>query len=114
MMNVRYRKKLRGTSLDWFDAREAVEALHPGAWTTLPYTSRVHAGTLVRRCDPAILDRSLMQLIDRRRDHDFPWYPARVVCHDILGQTALVDLAGLGDAIPEGGGHPAQAHPVAP
>jgi aconitase A len=33
------------------------------------------------------------------RDLDFPWFPARVVCHDILGQTALVDLAGLRDAI---------------
>ena len=114
MMNVRYRKKLPGTSLDWFDAREAVEALHPGAWTTLPYTSRVHAENLVRRCDPAILGRSLMQLIDRRRDHDFPWYPARVVCHDILGQTALVDLAGLRDAIAAQGGDPAQVNPVVP
>jgi aconitase A len=39
------------------------------------------------------------QLIERKRDLDFPWFPARVVCHDILGQTALVDLAGLRDAI---------------
>src|SRR5256885_10390968 len=23
-------------------------------------------------------------LIERRRDIDFPWYPVRVVCHDIL------------------------------
>ena len=114
MMNVRYRKKLPGTSLDWFDAREAVEALHPGAWTTLPYTSRVHAENLVRRCDPAILARSLVQLVDRRRDHDFPWYPVRVVCHDILGQTALVDLAGLRDAIAAQGGDPAQVNPVVP
>ena len=114
MTNVRYRKKLPGTSLDWFDAREAVEALHPGAWTTLPYTSRVHAENLVRRCDPAILARSLVQLVDRRRDHDFPWYPARVVCHDILGQTALVDLAGLRDAIAAQGGDPAQVNPVVP
>ena len=113
-MNVQYRKKLPGTVLDYFDAREAVEAIRPGAWATLPYTSRVHAENLVRRCDPAILGRSLGQLIERRRDHDFPWFPARVVCHDILGQTALVDLAGLRDAIAAQGGDPAQVNPVVP
>ena len=111
-MNTSYRKKLPGTSLDYFDAREAVDALRPGAWAGLPYTSRVHAENLVRRCDPAILDDSLLQLIERWRDRDFPWFPARVVCHDILGQTALVDLAGLRDAIADRGGDPAQVNPV--
>jgi len=113
-MNLRHRKKLPGTSLDWFDAREAVEAIRIGAWATLPYTSRVHAENLVRRCDPAILVESLSQLVERRRDRDFPWYPARVVCHDILGQTALVDLAGLRDAIAAQGGDPARVNPVVP
>ncbi|MBB4225488.1 Fe/S-dependent 2-methylisocitrate dehydratase AcnD [Variovorax guangxiensis] len=113
-MNTQYRKNLPGTSLDHFDAREAVEALRPGAWTTLPYTSRVHAENLVRRCDPAILEQSLRQIVEGKRDHDFPWFPARVVCHDILGQTALVDLAGLRDAIAEQGGDPAQVNPVVP
>jgi aconitate hydratase len=36
------------------------------------------------------------------------------VCHDILGQTALVDLAGLRDAIADKGGDPAQINPVVP
>ena len=45
---------------------------------------------------------------------DFPWFPARVVCHDILGQTAFVDLAGLRHAIAEKGGDPAQINPVVP
>src|SRR5690606_20188433 len=98
-MNTDYRKHLPGTDLDYFDTRAAVEEIKPGAYDTLPYTSRVHAETLVRRCDPSILRESLLQLIERRRDRDFPWFPARVVCHDILGQTALVDLAGLRDAI---------------
>ncbi|QNH22289.1 Fe/S-dependent 2-methylisocitrate dehydratase AcnD [Xanthomonas sp. GW] len=113
-MNSHYRKPLPGTSLDYFDARGAVDALRPGAYAALPYTSRVFAENLVRRCDPATLDASLMQLIERRRDLDFPWFPARVVCHDILGQTALVDLAGLRDAIAERGGDPAQVNPVVP
>ncbi|MFN9471759.1 Fe/S-dependent 2-methylisocitrate dehydratase AcnD [Acidovorax sp.] len=113
-MNTRFRKNLPGTALDYFDAREAVDALAPGAWARLPYTSRVHAENLVRRSDPATLDASLRQLIERRRDLDFPWFPARVVCHDILGQTALVDLAGLRDAIADMGGDPAQVNPVVP
>ena len=111
-MNFEYRKNLPGTALDYFDAREAVDALRPGAWATLPYTSRVHAENLVRRCAPDMLGASLMQLIERRRDLDFPWFPARVVCHDILGQTALVDLAGLRDAIADMGGDPAKVNPV--
>jgi aconitate hydratase len=113
-MNTEYRKNLPGTPLDYFDARAAVEALQPGAYATLPYTSRVLAENLVRRCDPATLNASLSQLIERKRDLDFPWFPARVVCHDILGQTALVDLAGLRDAIADQGGDPAQVNPVVP
>ncbi|UPT39056.1 Fe/S-dependent 2-methylisocitrate dehydratase AcnD [Pseudomonas amygdali] len=113
-MNSEFRKTLPGTRLDYFDARAAVEALKPGAYATLPYTSRVLAENLVRRCDPATLSASLTQLIERKRDLDFPWFPARVVCHDILGQTALVDLAGLRDAIASQGGDPAQVNPVVP
>ena len=113
-MNTAHRKPLPGTKLDYFDARAAVESIKPGAWNTLPYTSRVHAENLVRRCDPAILNECLVQIIECKRERDFPWFPARVVCHDILGQTALVDLAGLRDAIADQGGDPAQVNPVVP
>ncbi|WP_234731221.1 Fe/S-dependent 2-methylisocitrate dehydratase AcnD [Acidocella facilis] len=113
-MNSKYRKPLGQAGLDYFDAREAVEAIAPGAYATLPYTSRVLAENLVRRCDPALLEAALKQLIERKREIDFPWYPARVVCHDILGQTALVDLAGLRDAIAGKGGDPAKVNPVVP
>jgi aconitate hydratase len=113
-MNTTHRKPLPGTSLDYFDAREAVDTIQPGAWDKLPYTSRVLAENLVRRCDPSTLTASLKQLIERKRDLDFPWFPARVVCHDILGQTALVDLAGLRDAIADQGGDPAKVNPVVP
>lgn len=113
-MNSEHRKPLPGTSLDYFDAREAVDAIKPGAYDGLPYTSRVLAENLVRRCDPATLTASLEQLVERRQDLDFPWFPARVVCHDILGQTALVDLAGLRDAIALQGGDPALVNPVVP
>ncbi|WP_289116820.1 Fe/S-dependent 2-methylisocitrate dehydratase AcnD [uncultured Idiomarina sp.] len=113
-MNNEYRKKLDGTTLEYFDTRAAVEAIEPGAYDKLPYTSRVLAENLVRRCPPEILTQSLEQLIYGKKEHDFPWFPARVVCHDILGQTALVDLAGLRDAIAEKGGDPAKVNPVVP
>ena len=113
-MNTENRKRLPGTALDYFDAQAAVDAIQPGAWEKLPYTARVLAENLVRRCDPGSLVDSLAQIIERRRDRDFPWFPARVVCHDILGQTALVDLAGLRDAISEQGGDPAKVNPVVP
>jgi aconitate hydratase len=113
-MNTNFRKPLVGTRVDYFDTRAAVDAIKPGSYATLPYTSRVLAENLVRRCDPEMLNDALSQLIERKRDLDFPWFPARVVCHDILGQTALVDLAGLRDAIAAKGGDPAKVNPVVP
>lgn len=113
-MNTQYRKPLPGTQLDYFDTREAIEAISAGAYAKLPYTSRVLAENLVRRCNPADLTASLKQIIESKQELDFPWFPARVVCHDILGQTALVDLAGLRDAIAAKGGDPAKVNPVVP
>ncbi|WP_289102198.1 Fe/S-dependent 2-methylisocitrate dehydratase AcnD [uncultured Marinobacter sp.] len=113
-MNTEFRKALPGTDLEYYDTRQAVEAIQPGSYAKLPYTSKILAEQLVRRCDKESLTDSLKQLIERRRDLDFPWYPARVVCHDILGQTALVDLAGLRDAIAEKGGDPSKVNPVVP
>ena len=111
-MNTEFRKQLAGTALEYFDTRAAVDAIKPGSYDGLPYTSRILAEQLVRRCEPELLTDALKQLIERKRDLDFPWYPARVVCHDILGQTALVDLAGLRDAIAEKGGDPSKVNPV--
>ena len=113
-MNQQHRKPLKTTGLDYFDTEEAIEALEPGAYAQLPYTAKVLAENLVRRCEPAELHDALTQIIQRKRDLDFPWYPARVVCHDILGQTALVDLAGLRDAIAAKGGDPSKVNPVVP
>lgn len=113
-MNTQYRQKLGNTGLDYFNVEAAVNAISPGSYQQLPYTSKVLAENLVRRCEPSMLTDSLKQLIERKRDLDFPWFPARVVCHDILGQTALVDLAGLRDAIAEQGGDPSLVNPVVP
>ncbi|ENV10529.1 2-methylisocitrate dehydratase, Fe/S-dependent [Acinetobacter higginsii] len=113
-MNTKYRKPLAGTQLEYYDVRRAVEDIQPGAYEKLPYTSKVLAEQLVRKADAENLTAYLTQLIERRQDLDFPWYPARVVCHDILGQTALVDLAGLRDAIADKGGDPSKVNPVVP
>ncbi len=113
-MNYNYRKPLPNANIDYFDTYSAVEDISKGSYAKLPYTSRILAEQLVRRCSPEILTDSLKQLIERKQDLDFPWYPARVVCHDILGQTALVDLAGLRDAIADQGGDPAKVNPVVP
>ncbi len=80
-MNTDYRKNLPGSALDYFDARAAVDAIQPGAYATLPYTRACWPRTW---CAAAIRPRSAIrwQLIERRRDLDFPWFPARVVCHD--------------------------------
>jgi len=112
--NTQYRKPLPGSNVDYYDTQAAVDAIKPGAYATLPYSSRVFAENLVRRCEPDMLTDALSQIIERKQDLDFPWYPARVVCHDILGQTALVDLAGLRDAIAAKGGDPAKVNPVVP
>lgn len=112
-MTSQYRKSLPNSDLEYFDTRQAVNDITPDAYDKLPYTSRILAEQLVRKVsDPNELTAALKQLINRERTLDFPWYPARVVCHDILGQTALVDLAGLRDAIAEQGGDPSKVNPV--
>ena len=112
-MTSQYRKPLPNSNVEYYDTRQAVNDITPDAYDKLPYTSRILAEQLVRKVsDPNELTAALKQLINRERTLDFPWYPARVVCHDILGQTALVDLAGLRDAIAEQGGDPSKVNPV--
>ncbi len=113
-MNEQFKKPLPGTDLYYFDTREAIESIEAGAYDKLPFCSKVLCENLVRRCPPEDLTAALEQHIYGKQDLDFPWYPARVVCHDILGQTAFVDLAGLRDAIAEQGGDPSKVNPIVP
>ncbi|WP_227691726.1 Fe/S-dependent 2-methylisocitrate dehydratase AcnD [Psychrobacter immobilis] len=113
-MNEPFKKPLPGTDLYYFDTREAIESIEAGAYDKLPFCSKVLCENLVRRCPPEDLTAALKQHIEGKQDLDFPWYPARVVCHDILGQTAFVDLAGLRDAIAEQGGDPSKVNPIVP
>lgn len=113
-MQNHYRKPLAKTGLDYYDSRGFIEQLEVGSFAQLPYTLRVLTEQLVRNCSYSKAKVFLRQIIDRKCKQDFPWYPARVVCHDILGQTALVDLAGLRDFIASKGGDPSQVNPIVP
>ncbi len=107
--------ELPGTGLRYVDVRAAVEALQPGAFARMPYASRVFAENLLRKSGSIQgADDMLRALCERRHDVDFPFHPARVVLQDLLGTPALVDLAGMRDAVAEGGGDPRRVNPMIP
>lgn len=114
MTNEKYLKELDGFNTKYYDVKSAVEDITPGSFEKLNYTSRVLAENLLRKCPSEDLKDSLIQLIEKRTDKDFPWFPSRVVTHDILGLTALVDLAGLREAVAAAGGDPKMVNPVVP
>ena len=114
MTNEKYLKELDGFNTKYYDVKSAVEDITPGSFEKLNYISRVLAENLIRKCPSEELEDSLIQLIEKRTDKDFPWFPSRVVTHDILGLTALVDLAGLREAVAAGGGDPRKVNPVVP
>jgi aconitate hydratase len=114
MTNEKYLKDLEGFNTKFYDVKAAVEDITPGSFEKLNYISRVLAENLLRKCPSEDLKDSLIQLIEKRTDKDFPWYPSRVVTHDILGLTALVDLAGLREAVAAEGGDPKKVNPVVP
>ncbi|KAI5930732.1 Cytoplasmic aconitate hydratase [Manis javanica] len=106
-------KKLPGTTLHYIDAPAAVDALSASAWARMPYTARVPPRTLGRRARSAQLDSYLLQLIERRRDIDFPWYPVRGLPRH-PGPDRPGGPGRPGDAIAAEGGDPAQVNPVVP
>ena len=71
-MNNRYLRKLDGADANYFDVEGVSNSIEPGAYSRLPYTSKVLAEQLIRRCEPAAVNASLSQLIERKRDRDFP------------------------------------------
>ena len=115
MTNEKYLKDLPGVDgVKYYDVKSAVEDITAGSFAKLNYTSRVLAENLLRKCPSEDLKDSLVQLIEKRTDKDFPWFPSRVICHDILGLTAFVDLAGLREAVASKGGDPLKVNPVVP
>ncbi len=113
-MNKVNRKFLDGTNFEYYDTQSVVNSISKNSYSKFNYTSKILAENLIRMCSDENLSSYLSQIIEKKRDLDFPWYPTRVVCHDILGQTAFVDLAGLRDAISKKGGDPSKVNPIVP
>ena len=107
-------KSFSGRNLRLTAMREIVEELVPHAFELMPLTCRILAENLVRRADPVRLHEFLAQVVHRRNDTDFPFFPARVVLQDLLGTPVLVDLAGLREALATKGIDPSCVNPVVP
>ncbi|MGH8293954.1 MAG: aconitate hydratase AcnA [Steroidobacteraceae bacterium] len=113
-MVTRAEKYISGSHIRIAPVRDFVAGIAPGGFERLTLTGRILAENLVRCSGSIDLERYARQIIERRSDEDFPFYPARVVLQDFLGTPVLVDLAGLREAVAEGGGDPVQVNPVVP
>lgn len=100
--------------LTFAPVKHALAALGPQAFASLPYCARVFAENIVRKQPADLAGTYLAALMARNHEVDFPYYPARVVLQDLLGTPALVDLAGMRDAVAEAGGNPSTVNPLVP
>lgn len=96
------------------DVRRVVEKMFPTTFDRMPFTARVFAENVIRKTTPDSWQVALTQVVHGRADADFSFHPARVVLQDLLGTPALVDLAGLRDAVAESGADPRSVNPVVP
>ncbi|MGF6780070.1 aconitate hydratase AcnA [Paraburkholderia sp. GAS334] len=101
-------------TVEFVSVADAMQPVDAAQFARMPYCARVLAENIVRRQSAADVSGYLQALGARRHDVDFPYYPARVVLQDLLGTPALVDLAGMRDAVAEAGGDPATVNPVVP
>ncbi len=110
-----YPELLDGHEVRVVPLRAAVEALQPGAFARLPLARRILAENILRHGAGGLDNEAhLAQVVLGRCDADFPFFPARVVLQDLLGTPALVDLAGLRDAVADAGVDPSSVNPVVP
>ncbi|MFM0234081.1 aconitate hydratase AcnA [Paraburkholderia sediminicola] len=107
-------RNLPSQTVDFVSVRDARGAIDVAQFAKMPYSVRVFAENIVRKQPASEAVAYLRALVERRHDVDFPYYPARVVLQDLLGTPALVDLAGMRDAVAEAGGDPTTINPVVP
>ncbi|HWZ48060.1 MAG TPA: aconitase family protein, partial [Herbaspirillum sp.] len=107
-------RNLPSQSIDFVSIIDALPLADAAQFLRMPYCVRVFAENIIRKQPADVAAPYLQALIARRHDVDFPYYPARVVLQDLLGTPALVDLAGMRDAIAEAGGDPSTINPVVP
>ena len=103
---------VEGQRFQYVDVNKTLSSLGLSA-EALPFSLRVMAENLIRQLgDDA--ETSLRALCARNRAFDYRFNPARVVLQDLLGTPALVDLAGLRDAVAKEGGDPLSVNPKIP
>ena len=107
-------RNLPSQTVEFVGVRDAKGAIDDAQFAKMPYSARVFAENIARRQPATEAVAYLQALAQRRHDVDFPYCPARVVLQDLLGTPALVDLAGMRDAVAEAGGDPSTLNPVVP
>jgi aconitate hydratase len=79
----------------------------------MPLSLRIFAENILRQAS-GDCEASLNAVLQRRRDVDIAFHPARVVLQDLLATPALADLAALRDAVAARGGDPLRVNPGVP
>lgn len=97
----------------------SLPALNDPRVAKLPYSIRVLLECCVRSCDEFAVKSSDVEKIlnwseNCQKDVDIPFKPSRVLMQDFTGVPAVVDLAGMRDAIKNLGGDPAKINPLVP
>jgi len=85
----------------------------------LPFSIKILVENLLRKLDgKTVFEKDLLHIAQWKKKAgvpiEIPYYPARVLIQDFTGVPALVDLAGLRDAVKAAGGDPADINPVIP
>jgi aconitate hydratase len=84
-----------------------------------PVTLRVLLENVLRHAGRGLVRPADVEVLASWRpggsvDAEIPFMPARVILQDFTGVPAVVDLAGMRDAIADLGGDPAQVNPLVP
>lgn len=112
-MNTNWTKNLQISDVEYkiVDVEGAIKSIG-GNFEELPFCHRVMAENILRTEESPM--EALQSILSRTKDNDISFSPARVVLQDLLGTPALVDLAGLRDAVAAEGGNPKSVNPVTP
>ncbi len=90
----------------------------PAHWAALPCVLRLLLENVVRHTAGEERDRYVQALLDwlpqGRSEQEIPFQPGRVLMHDTTSTPALVDIAGMRDALAEAGADPSVLNPVLP
>jgi aconitate hydratase len=102
--------QLGGERYRWLDLKRVLPA---ETLATLPYSMRILLENVARRA-PANLPSLLATLQKQAPAGELLFHPNRLMLHDTTCLPALVDFAGLRDAVAELGGDPARVNPLVP